>query len=82
MAGYGLQWEAMLKAKRLGCSSYDLLGIPPNGKSSHFMNGLYTFKTGFGGTVVRFCGCWDFPFDMQKYTTLVNSEELGRFLTD
>lgn len=46
------------------------------------MNGLYTFKTGFGGTVVRFCGCWDFPFDMQKYTALVNSEELGKFLTD
>ena len=54
MLGYGLQWEAILKARKSGCTQYDLLGIPPNGNPSHFMNGLYTFKTGFGGDVVRF----------------------------
>lgn len=77
MAGYGLQWEAMLFARKSGCVKYDLLGIPPNGNPSHPMNGLYTFKTGFGGEVTRLCGCWDYPYQMEKYNALVNSEEFA-----
>ncbi|MGN0729616.1 lipid II:glycine glycyltransferase FemX [Treponema sp.] len=75
MAGYGLQWEAMLLARKAGCTKYDLLGIPPNGKPSHFMNGLYTFKTGFGGEVTRYCGCWDYPYRPEQYETFANCEE-------
>lgn len=75
MAGYGLQWEAMLKARKAGCTQYDLLGIPPNGDPTHFMNGLYTFKTGFGGAVTRFCGCWDYPYNKEQYHIFCNAEE-------
>lgn len=70
-------------ARKSGCVQYDLLGIPPNGKPSHPMNGLYTFKTGFGGEVTRLCGCWDYPYQMEKYNALVNSEEFsGKQKTD
>lgn len=76
MAGYGLQWEAMLAARKAGCIYYDLLGIPPNNDKSHPMNGLYTFKTGFGGYPVSFLGCWDYPYDKERYSSLRNAEML------
>ena len=79
MAGYGLQWEAILKARKSGCTQYDLLGIPPNGNPSHFMNGLYTFKTGFGGDVVRFSGCWDYIYNEEQYPIFANSQEFNNF---
>lgn len=75
MAGYGLQWEAILKARSAGCTRYDLLGIPPTGNPSHFMNGLYTFKTGFGGSAERYCGCWDYPLIENQYDYFSNAEE-------
>ena len=74
---YGLQWEAMRFARMKGCTRYDLLGIPPNGEENHPMKGLYTFKTGLGGTPVKFCGCWDYPFIEDGYDWLRNSEVVG-----
>ena len=79
MLGYGLQWEAILKARKSGCTQYDLLGIPPNGNPSHSMNGLYTFKTGFGGDVVRFSGCWDYIYNEEQYPIFANSQEFNDF---
>ncbi len=76
MASYGLQWEAMLAARRAGCVTYDLLGIPPNNDKNHPMSGLYTFKTGLGGAVVRYCGCWDYPYDEDSYNRFRTAETL------
>ncbi len=64
---YALQWEAIRSAKRAGCSEYDLYGIPPNDDPAHPMHGLYRFKTGFGGRIVHRRGCWDYPFDRERY---------------
>lgn len=61
MPAYALQWEAILTAKRYGCRRYDLYGIPPSDDPSHPMHGLYRFKTGFGGSILRYAGCWDYP---------------------
>jgi lipid II:glycine glycyltransferase (peptidoglycan interpeptide bridge formation enzyme) len=65
-----LQWRAIKLARSCGCTSYDLFGVPPSTNPSHPMHGLYRFKTGFGGRLVRRRGCWDYPFDKAAYTQL------------
>ena len=67
MAPYAVQWRAMMKAKECGCTSYDLYGISPFSSPGHPLYGLYRFKTGFGGEVHHFRGCWDYPFDNELY---------------
>lgn len=55
MAPYLLQWEAMMHAKRRGCSTYDLLGImPPNAPENDPWKGITDFKRKFGGSLVLF----------------------------
>lgn len=67
MPAYALQWEAIRAAKAAGCSSYDFFGIPPDDDPSHPMHGLYRFKTGFGGRIVRYPGAWDYPLHGPAY---------------
>lgn len=59
MPAYALQWAAIERARRAGCSVYDMYGIPPAEDSDHPMHGLYRFKTGFGGTIVTYPGTVD-----------------------
>lgn len=61
MPAYLLQWEAIRLAKTDGCRWYDLFGIPPADDPAHPMHGLYRFKVGFGGRIVRRLGAWDQP---------------------
>lgn len=61
MFTYRLQWEAMLRAKAAGCTVYDLWGAPDEFNESDPMWGVYRFKDGFGGTVLRTLGAWDYP---------------------
>lgn len=77
MANYGLQWHIMDYARSRGCLNYDLMGVPPNGDPNHSMYGLYTFKTGLGGHIVHYAGCWDYPYDVCGYSRLRNAENLG-----
>jgi peptidoglycan pentaglycine glycine transferase (the first glycine) len=60
MPTYLLQWEAIKRAKRKGCSVYDLWGAPDVFDESDSMWGVYHFKEGLGGKVVRTLGAWDF----------------------
>jgi lipid II:glycine glycyltransferase (peptidoglycan interpeptide bridge formation enzyme) len=60
MPTYLLQWEAMQRAKAKGCSTYDLWGAPEVFDESDSMWGVYRFKEGLGGKVVRTLGAWDF----------------------
>jgi lipid II:glycine glycyltransferase (peptidoglycan interpeptide bridge formation enzyme) len=63
MAPYALQWRAIRDAKAAACFRYDLYGIPPHSpdlEPDHPMAGLYRFKTGFGGHIVRRPGCRDY----------------------
>lgn len=67
MPAYALQWEAVRAAKAAGCSYYDFFGIPPDDDPAHPMHGLYRFKTGFGGELVRYPGAWDYPLHGLAY---------------
>lgn len=60
MPAYFLQWEAMKYAKAAGCTIYDLWGAPEIFDESDSMWGVYRFKEGLGGRVVRTLGAWDY----------------------
>lgn len=68
MPTYLLQWEAMRWAKQRGCLAYDLWGVPDERievLEAQFTNrsdglwGVYRFKRGFGGQLMRSQGPWD-----------------------
>ena len=76
MPNYGLQWEVIRFARSLGCTQYDLMGIPPDSDGENFMAGLYIFKTGFGGRKAHFGGTWDFAYNQEEYNCCRISETL------
>ena len=56
MPNYLLQWEAIRWAKQEGAVEYDFWGIPETDDEHEAMAGVYRFKSGWGGEVVRFGG--------------------------
>ncbi len=73
MPNHALQWAAMRWAIARGCRIYDLWGIPdeiganpaayaePESWVEGGLWGVYRFKQGFGGRVIRYTGAWDMP---------------------
>lgn len=74
MAPYALQWEAIKRARKKGCTSYDLFGIAPRPDPEHPLYGLYRFKSGFGGALVHRQGAWDYPYDEAAYRVYLARE--------
>jgi len=68
MPTYLLQWAAMKHAKSHGCLTYDLWGAPDVFDESDSMWGVYRFKEGLGGDVVRTLGAYDFAPSKFWYT--------------
>ena len=71
MPSHLLQWEAMRWAKSVGCTGYDLWGVPnevglnpdaPIPDPPAGMWGVWRFKRGFGGRVVRYVGAWNMAY--------------------
>lgn len=71
MAPYVLQWEAIRRARELGCAQYDFWGIasPDVGEDAeifhnyswskkHSLAGVTRFKAGFGGSVIEYPSAW------------------------
>jgi lipid II:glycine glycyltransferase (peptidoglycan interpeptide bridge formation enzyme) len=76
MPTYLLQWEAMRWARSLGCTTYDLYGVPDEDEETleaEFTRrrdglwGVYRFKRGFGGRLVRSVGAWDRVYAPVRY---------------
>ncbi len=76
MPAYLLQWEAMRWARAKGCTHYDLWGVPDEEEEmleaefTHRSDGLwgvYRFKRGFGGRLVRWVGAYDRVFNRPLY---------------
>jgi len=82
MPTYLVQWTAMLWAKEQGAKYYDFWGIPEEvGKAGVELEndkleqkniredlwGVYRFKQGFGGEVVRYAGAFDLPYNRPLY---------------
>ena len=60
MPTYALQWAAIQWAKDHGYGTYDFWGAPDTFSEDNPMWGVYRFKDGFGGQVVRHIGAWDY----------------------
>jgi lipid II:glycine glycyltransferase (peptidoglycan interpeptide bridge formation enzyme) len=67
MPNYLLQWEALQRAKAAGAETYDLWGAPDVFDESDSLWGVYRFKEGFSGEVVRHIGAWDLPVNLNMY---------------
>jgi len=59
MPNYLLHWTAMLDFKAMGCTTYDWWGVASRPAPEDPWFGLHRFKTGFGGTTVRYPGLFD-----------------------
>jgi len=71
MPNHLLQWAAMRWAKTRGCEFYDFWGAPDEFDESDAMWGVWKFKEGFAGQVVRHIGAWDYspsPILYRLYT--------------
>lgn len=68
MPNYLLQWEAIRRSKNNGSLVYDMWGAPDRYSEDDSMWGVYKFKEGLGGTVVRHIGAWDFPIKTGLYS--------------
>ena len=73
MPNHLLQWEAMRRAKAAGCTVYDLWGAPDVFDESDSMWGVFRFKEGLGGQVVRTLGAWDYPASTLLYKLYTQS---------
>lgn len=76
MPTYLLQWQAICWAKHQGCTRYDLWGIPDKTEQTleaEFAErrdglwGVYRFKRGFGGDIVRSVGAFDYVYNPLLY---------------
>jgi lipid II:glycine glycyltransferase (peptidoglycan interpeptide bridge formation enzyme) len=76
MPTYLLQWEAMRWAREQGCRTYDLWGVPDEDEATleaefaarnDGLWGVYRFKRGFGGRLVRTIGAWDLVYAPLRY---------------
>ena len=75
-ASFGVQWAAIQWAKANGAKTYDMVGVPDEEITfleAKFENrsdglwGVYRFKRGFGGKVVRTVGAWDRVYNPTIY---------------
>jgi lipid II:glycine glycyltransferase (peptidoglycan interpeptide bridge formation enzyme) len=78
MPTYLLQWEAMKYAKSAGCDVYDLWGAPEVFDESDSMWGVFRFKQGLGGEVLRTIGAYDLP--IRPYYYKIYTQVLPRIL--
>ena len=74
MPNYLLQWEAIRRARALGCRTYNLWGAPNDFNEQDHLWGVFRFKEGLGGEVLRTLGAWDFtpsPLLYKLYTEVL-----------
>ncbi len=67
MPNYLLHWEALRRAKALGCDRYNLWGAPDEFNETDGLWNVFRFKEGLGGYVVRTAGAWDFAPNPMLY---------------
>lgn len=74
MPNHLLQWEAIRWAKAQGCPVYDFWGAPDEFNETDRLWGVWRFKEGFGGEVIRTLGAWDYvvaPLPYRLYTHIL-----------
>lgn len=68
MPNHALHWAAIQWAKRRGCTRYDWWGLgATTDADARAAHGLYQFKQGFGGQLVRYLEARDVIFSPWRY---------------
>ncbi len=75
MPNHALQWAAIQWAKANGCEWYDFWGIPPDVPDDGAVEtwgegglwGVFRFKQGFGGQIVKYPGAFDAVYNRAAY---------------
>ncbi len=76
MPNYALQWAGIQWARARGCTAYDLWGVPDENEATleaRYLErhddlwGVYRFKRGFGGKLIRYAGAFDRVYDPLLY---------------
>jgi lipid II:glycine glycyltransferase (peptidoglycan interpeptide bridge formation enzyme) len=65
MPSYLLHWQAILDAKSRGCTAYNFWGVETDER--HPWYGFSKFKLGFGGTIEKRPGTYDFVYKSAWY---------------
>jgi lipid II:glycine glycyltransferase (peptidoglycan interpeptide bridge formation enzyme) len=77
----------MLWARQRGCKSYDMWGVPDEDEATLEANfetrsdglwGVYRFKRGFGGQVVRHIGAWVSVFSPLRWWLFNRARKLRK----
>ena len=67
MPNHLLHWQVINWAKERNYKTYDLWGVPANPVEGHPLWGVYRFKKGFNGKMVKYIGAYDFPYSPLFY---------------
>jgi peptidoglycan pentaglycine glycine transferase (the first glycine) len=67
MPNHLLHWHVIEWAKGRKFKTYDLWGVPANPSEEHPLWGVYRFKKGFNGKLVKYIGAYDFPYSPLFY---------------
>lgn len=67
MPNHLLQWRGIQLSRSQGRQIYDMWGAPNEFKPGDPLSGVFRFKQGFGGKVVRTLGAWDYPIQPLSY---------------
>jgi lipid II:glycine glycyltransferase (peptidoglycan interpeptide bridge formation enzyme) len=67
MPNHALHWHVIKWAKENGYKKYDLWGVPSSPSPDHPLFGVYRFKRGFGGKLVKNVGMCDLPLNSFLY---------------
>ncbi|OGC06700.1 hypothetical protein A2230_01535 [candidate division WOR-1 bacterium RIFOXYA2_FULL_36_21] len=70
MPNHALHWHIIQWAKKRDFKSYDLFGIPSNPTKDHPLWGVYRFKKGFNGELVKYIGVYDLVYNPLLYKVI------------
>jgi peptidoglycan pentaglycine glycine transferase (the first glycine) len=71
MAPYLLHFEAIRRAKAMGCEWYDFWGVAPRNEPHHPWHRIGEFKRKFGGVEVNLVPTLDYVYDSAAYAQYV-----------
>jgi peptidoglycan pentaglycine glycine transferase (the first glycine) len=67
MPNHLLQWRAIQWGRSVGCTEYDMWGIPDVLEEGQPLWGVYLFKQGFGAVETRWAGAYDLVIQPALY---------------
>ena len=79
-AQYLLHWDAMLRARRLGCRLYDFRGVGAAGDPADHWAGMTFFKQRFGTRREELPGAWDDVYRPRAYQGFLLAQQARREL--